>query len=116
MPQRKSGCKLEQAWPAFLVIAKSADAEKAGATQHSAKQFLQSARRLERSPSGTGSTCSCSRFSDNVGGLPGGSYASRKQPSTTTLQRLNGSIPDALRNSQVMLSTHNFLKACKQCF
>ncbi len=67
MPQRKSDCRLGQACPAFFLIAKSVEAEKVGATQHSAKQFAQSARRLRRSPWEAGSACL--RFSDNVRGL-----------------------------------------------
>jgi hypothetical protein len=50
MPQRKSVCRWGQACPAGLLIAKSAEAEKAGATQHSPKQRSQSARRVRRSP------------------------------------------------------------------
>ena len=79
MPQRKSDCRLGQACPAFLSIAKSAEAEKAGATQHSAKQLSQSARRLRRpfseadaaadAASGSASGSTCSRLSDNVRGL-----------------------------------------------
>ena len=46
MPQRKLGWRWGQGCPAGLLIAKSADAEKAGATQHSAQQLSQSARRL----------------------------------------------------------------------
>src|SRR5258708_10435848 len=67
MPQQKSDCRWGQACPAFFVIAKSAEAEKAGATQHSAKQLAQSARRLRRPPSEASSACL--RFSDNVRGL-----------------------------------------------
>jgi hypothetical protein len=67
MPQRKSDCRLGQACPVFLLIAKSAEAEKAGATQHSAKHLSQLARRLGRSPSKMGSASL--RFSDNVCGL-----------------------------------------------
>jgi hypothetical protein len=52
MPQRKSDPRLGQACPASLSIAKSAEAKKAGATQHSAKQRSQSARRLGRPWSG----------------------------------------------------------------
>src|ERR1700716_4248135 len=63
MPQRKSDFRLGQACPASLLIAKSAEAEKAGATQHSAKQRSQSARRLRRPLSGRG--FACSRFSGN---------------------------------------------------
>src|SRR5471032_3120497 len=59
MPQRKSGVRFGHACPAFLVIAKSAEAENAGTTQHRAKQLMQSARRLARSPSGAASSCSC---------------------------------------------------------
>jgi hypothetical protein len=51
MPQRKSDRRWGQACPAFLVIAKSAEVEKAGATQHRAKQCPQSARRRRRAPS-----------------------------------------------------------------
>lgn len=64
MPQRKSACKLGQACPAFFVSAKSTEAEKAGTTQHSAKQCPQSARRSGRSPAEAGSAYSC--FSDNI--------------------------------------------------
>src|SRR5450759_1856944 len=46
MPQRKSGRRLGQGCPASLSMAKSAEAEKAGATQHSPKQRSHSARRL----------------------------------------------------------------------
>src|SRR5260370_11909227 len=67
MPQQRSDCRWGQACPAFFVIAKSAEAEKAGATQHSAKQLAQSARRLRRPPSEASSACL--RFSDNVPGL-----------------------------------------------
>lgn len=68
MPQRKFACRLGQACPASLFSAKSAETEKAGTTQHSAKQFSQSARRLRRSPWVVGSSAwSC--FSDNVCGL-----------------------------------------------
>src|SRR5438046_1392129 len=67
MSQRKSDCRWVQACPAFLSIAKSAEAEKAGATQHSAKQFSQSACRLRPSPGGA--SFPYSRFSDNVRGL-----------------------------------------------
>src|ERR1700689_3233488 len=49
MAQRKSGCRFGQGCPASLSMAKSAEAEKAGATQHSAKQRSQAARRLSRS-------------------------------------------------------------------
>src|SRR6266571_5145080 len=45
MAQRKSDCRFGHACPASLSMAKSADAEKAGATQHSPKQRSQSARR-----------------------------------------------------------------------
>jgi hypothetical protein len=45
MPHRKSGCRWRQGYPAGLSIAKSAEAENAGATQHSPKQRSQSARR-----------------------------------------------------------------------
>src|SRR5450759_1371108 len=48
MPQRKSGRRLGQGCPASLSMAKSAEAEKAGATQHSPRQRSQSARRLRR--------------------------------------------------------------------
>src|SRR5882724_8530457 len=58
MPQRKSDCRWGQACPASLSIAKSAEAEKAGATQHSPKQRSQSARRLRRPLSGKRSACS----------------------------------------------------------
>lgn len=44
MPQRKSGCRLGQACPAALSIAKSAEAVNAGATQHSPKQLAVSAQ------------------------------------------------------------------------
>src|SRR6266536_2546512 len=54
MPQRKSACRFGQACPAGLSMAKSAEAEKAGATQHSPKQRSQSARRSRRRPSGSG--------------------------------------------------------------
>src|SRR5665647_1989039 len=67
MSQRKSACRFGQACPAGLLIAKSAEDEKAGATQHSAKQLWQSALRPGRSPAAEGS--SCSRISDNVCGL-----------------------------------------------
>src|SRR5258708_2356108 len=67
MPQRKSDCRWGQACPAFLLIAKSAEAEKVGATQHSAKHLSQSARRLRRPPSEASSAYL--RFSDNVRGL-----------------------------------------------
>src|SRR5260370_34181155 len=50
MPQRKSDCRFGQGCPASLLIAKSAEAEKAGTTQHSPKQRSQSARRLGRCP------------------------------------------------------------------
>src|SRR5450759_4523159 len=50
MPHLKSGCRLAQACPEGLSIAKSAETEKAGATQHSAKQLSQSARRLRLIP------------------------------------------------------------------
>src|ERR1019366_5547624 len=50
MPQRESVCRWGQACPAGLLIAKSAEAEKAGATQHSPKQLWQSARRVRRPP------------------------------------------------------------------
>ena len=63
MPQRNSGVRFVQGCPASFVIAKSAEAQKAGTTQHRAKHLLQSARRLRRPPSGSGSTCS--RHSDN---------------------------------------------------
>src|SRR5665647_53596 len=66
MAQRKSGCRWGQACPAGLLIAKSAEAEKAGATQHSAKQLAQSARRSGRPRSGADPVCS--RLLDNVGG------------------------------------------------
>jgi hypothetical protein len=50
MPQRKlDRAKLGQGTPASLLIAKSTEAEKAKATQHSAKQSSQSARKLARS-------------------------------------------------------------------
>ena len=60
MPHRKSGCRWGQGRPAGLSIAKSADAENAGATQHSPKQRPQSARstacaRSGASPEGPGS-------------------------------------------------------------
>src|SRR5690242_56043 len=55
MVQRKSSARLGQGWPAGLVMAKSADAAKAGATQHRAKQRAQSARRSRRSGVGTAS-------------------------------------------------------------
>ena len=48
MPQRKSAARFGHGRPAGLSIAKSAEAVNAGATQHSAKQRAQSARR--RSP------------------------------------------------------------------
>src|SRR5262245_56198149 len=64
MAQRKSGCRWGQACPASLSIAKSAEAEKAGATQHSPKQRSQSARRPRRALPGKG--CECSRSSDNL--------------------------------------------------
>src|SRR5215468_7326422 len=52
MEQRKSRRRLGHACPARLSMAKSADAEKAGATQHSPKQRPQSARSLARCPPG----------------------------------------------------------------
>jgi len=67
MPQRKSVRRLGQVCPALFVIAKSAEAEKAGTTQQSAKQFSQSARRLEWSSSAVVVVSSC--FSDNWCGL-----------------------------------------------
>src|SRR5258708_26858227 len=67
MAERRSDGRRGQARPAFCVIAKSAEAEKAGATQHSAKQVAQPARRLRRPPSGASSACL--RFSANVRGL-----------------------------------------------
>jgi hypothetical protein len=48
MTHRKSGCRFGQGCPAGLSIAKSAEAENAGAAQHSPKQRAQSARRLSR--------------------------------------------------------------------
>lgn len=70
MAQRKSDCRFGQACPASLSMAKSAEAEKAGATQHSPKQRSQSARRLERRPSGEGAAGWSS--SGNVGWSPVG--------------------------------------------
>src|SRR6266480_1941909 len=53
MEQRKSRRRWGDACPAPLSMAKSAEAEKAGATQHSPKQRPQSARSLARCPPGT---------------------------------------------------------------
>ena len=53
MEQRKSRRRWGHACPAPLSMAKSAEAEKAGATQHSPKQRPQSARSLARCPPGT---------------------------------------------------------------
>jgi hypothetical protein len=50
MEQPKSDCRFGHGWPAALSTAKSAEAEKAGAMQHSAKQRPQSARSLWRYP------------------------------------------------------------------
>jgi hypothetical protein len=44
MPHLKVGCRLGQGCPAGLAIAKSAEAENAGAVQQSAKHRWQSAR------------------------------------------------------------------------
>ncbi len=44
MPQRKSGPRWRQGWPAGLSMAKSAEREKAGTTQHSPAHRAQSAR------------------------------------------------------------------------
>ena len=46
MPQRKSASRFGHACPEGLLIAKSAEARKAGTTQHSPKQLSQSARSL----------------------------------------------------------------------
>src|SRR5215475_6012504 len=50
MPHRKSARRWGQGCPAGLSIAKSADAENAGATQHSPKHRPQSARRTRCPP------------------------------------------------------------------
>lgn len=50
MPQRKSSWRFRQGFPASLSIAKSADRVRVSATQHSPKQFAQSARSAARSP------------------------------------------------------------------
>ena len=55
MEHRKSGFRFGHACPAALSMAKSAEAANAGATQHSAKQRAQSARRLRRYPPEAGS-------------------------------------------------------------
>ena len=47
MPQRKAEARFGQGVPAFLSMAKSAERVKAGATQQSAKQLAQSARRSD---------------------------------------------------------------------
>src|SRR5260370_38241446 len=70
MPQRKSARRLGHACPGGLVSAKSAEAAKAGATQHSAKQRSQSARRLrKRASSASVAGVTWSRCSDTVNGL-----------------------------------------------
>src|SRR6266545_4342543 len=76
MAQRKSDCRFGQGFPASLSMAKSAEAEKAGATQHSPKQRSQSARRLRGRPSGTGAAGESS--SGNVDGLLGGAVECRE--------------------------------------
>src|SRR5262244_4212575 len=48
MPQRKSARRFGHGWSAALSIAKSAEAENAGATQHNAKHRTQSARNSRR--------------------------------------------------------------------
>src|SRR5664279_27126 len=68
MAQRKSDCRWRQAFPAYLSIAKSVEAEKAGTTQHSPKQLSQSPRRLRRALS---ARCTAwSHSSDTVRDLP----------------------------------------------
>jgi hypothetical protein len=54
MPQRKSACRFEHGCPAFLPTAKSVERAKGSATQHSPKQFVQSACRSFRPPSAEG--------------------------------------------------------------
>src|SRR5258708_5439265 len=86
MPQRKSDCRLGQACPAFFVIAKSAEAEKAGATQHRAKQLSQSARKLRRPPSGAGSTYFTSIFSPRLFRGKGVARTERKTTRSTVFR------------------------------